>query len=72
MPYKAMLCSTGDSTPTTGTYNIDYKYQWLGLVNNVYGQYCTRIFGNILFHSVPYLEYGDNATLEYWEYDKLR
>lgn len=37
----------------------------------VYGQYCTQITGNILFHSVPYLTRGDNASLEYWAYDKL-
>lgn len=70
--YKAFTCSTGTATPTSGTYNIDYKYRWLGLFGNVYGQYCTRIVGNILFHSVPYLEKGNPASLEYWEYDKLR
>lgn len=37
----------------------------------VYGQYCTQITGNILFHSVPYLSRGNNASLEYWAYDKL-
>lgn len=72
VPYKAFTCSTGTSTPTSGTYNIDYKYRWLGLFGNVYGQYCTRIVGNILFHSVPYLEKENPSSLEYWEYDKLR
>lgn len=72
MPYKAFTCSTGTATPTSGTYNTDYKYRWLGLFGNVYGQYCTRVVGNILFHSVPYLEKGNPASLEYWEYDKLR
>lgn len=37
----------------------------------VYGQYCTHITGNILFHSVPYLSRGNNASLEYWQYDRL-
>ena len=72
IPYKAFTCSTGSATPTSGTYKTDYKYRWLGLFGNVYGQYCTRIVGNILFHSVPYLEKGNEGSLEYWEYDKLR
>ncbi len=68
---KAFVCSTGTSTPTSGIYKIDYKYRWLALFGNVYGQYATRIVGNILFHSVPYTENENNASLEYWEYDKL-
>jgi len=72
VPYKAFICSTGTATPTSGIYNMDYKYRWLALFGNVYGQYATRITGNILFHSVPYLENENPGTLEYWEYDKLR
>lgn len=71
VPFKAMVCSTGTDTPTSGVYKMDYKYRWLSLFGNVYGQYCTRIVGNILFHSVPYLEKGNPSSLEYWEYDKL-
>lgn len=71
VPLKAMVCSTGSDTPRSGVYKMDYKYRWLSLFGNVYGQYCTRIVGNILFHSVPYLEKGNPASLEYWEYDKL-
>ena len=37
----------------------------------MWGHYSTQIKGNILFHSVPYLEKGNPASLEYWEYDKL-
>lgn len=69
-PYKAMICSTGTSTPTSGTYKISYKYRWLKLFGNVYGQYSTRIVKNILFHSVPYYEQRAD-TLEWDEYDKL-
>lgn len=72
VPCKAFICSTGRATPTSGAYNTDYKYRWVNLFGNVYGQYATRIVGNILFHSVPYLEKGNHASLEYWEYDKLR
>lgn len=72
VPCKAFICSTGRATPKSGAYNTDYKYRWVNLFGSVYGQYATRIVGNILFHSVPYLEKGNKASLEYWEYDKLR
>lgn len=71
VPYKAMICSTGTSTPTSGVYPIQQKWEWLALFGDVYGYYTTQIVGNILFHSVPYLEKGNPASLEYWEYDKL-
>jgi len=72
VPVKAMVCSTGESTPQKGIYQItSFKKEWLALQGKVYGQYCTQIVGNILFHSVPYLEYKNPASLEYWEYDKL-
>lgn len=71
VPVKAMICSTGTATPTSGTYGIKLRWEWLGLFGNVYGHYSTQIVGNILFHSVPYLEKGNPASLEYWEYDKL-
>ena len=71
-PVKVMLCSTGVETPKTGVYKItSFKQEWLGLQGNVYGQYCTQIVGNILFHSVPYIEKNNPSSLEYWEYDKL-
>ena len=71
-PVKVMLCSTGVQTPKTGVYKItSFKQEWLGLQGNVYGQYCTQIVGNILFHSVPYIEKNNPSSLEYWEYDKL-
>lgn len=71
-PTKVMLCSTGTNTPQTGIYKITfYKKEWLALQGSVYGQYCTQIVGDILFHSVPYLENKNPGSLEYWEYDKL-
>lgn len=72
-PCKAMVCSTGRATPTSGVYDITWqgKWEWLALFGDVYGHYCTQITGNILFHSVPYLEYGNCASLEYWEFDQL-
>lgn len=72
VPFKAMICSTGTNTPQLGIYQItSFKEKWLALQGKVYGQYCTQIIGDILFHSVPYLEYKNPASLEYWEYDKL-
>ena len=69
-PIKAFICSTGKSTPKSGTYKISDRYRWRSLFGGVYGQYAVRIYGNILFHSVPYEQMYAN-TLEYEEYDKL-
>ena len=66
-----MVCSTGTATPTSGVYSIPARWEWLRLQGYVWGHYSTQIKGNILFHSVPYLEKGNPASLEYWEYDKL-
>lgn len=71
IPIKAMVCSTGTATPTSGVYRIGSRWEWLRLQGNVYGYYVTQITGNILFHSVPYLRKGDPSSLEYWEFDKL-
>lgn len=71
VPVKAMVCSTGVSTPRSGVYKLTTtRYRWRALFGGVYGQYAVKIVGNILFHSVPYLS-PDNSKLEYWEYDKL-
>lgn len=69
VPFRAMVCSTGDATPL-GTYNTTIKYRWRALFGGVYGQYATRIVDSILFHSVPYFS-EDPSDLEYEEYNKL-
>lgn len=69
VPVKAMICSTGSSTPRSGVYKTQAKYAWKALIGSA-GKYCTRITGQILFHSVPYLN-GDKNKFEYWEYDRL-
>ncbi|MFI3201430.1 MAG: L,D-transpeptidase [Eubacteriales bacterium] len=71
VPVKAMLCSTGAATPSSGVYGTSSKYRWHTLFYGVYGQYTTRIVGSILFHSVPYLTYGDAGSLLTEEYDQL-
>ncbi len=72
-PCRAMVCSTGRATPQNSVYDLTWqgKWEWLALFGDVFGHYCTQITGNILFHSVPYLEMGNCASLEYWEFDQL-
>ena len=70
IPVKAMVCSTGKATPTSGTYKMSNKYRWHQLNGGVYGQYCSRITGHILFHSVPYAK-NTPDSLKYTAYDKL-
>ena len=71
VPIKAMICSVGanDGTPS-GVFNTCAKYTWRPLFGNVYGQYATRINGNILFHSVYYKK-TDPSSLKTVEYNKL-
>ncbi len=70
IPVKAFVCSVGGKTPTSGTYSTSAKYRWRELYGPCYGQWCTRITGHILFHSVPY--YTQNANdLEVEEYNLL-
>ena len=71
IPIRAMICTTGYATPY-GTYPLLAKGNWWPLYGDVYGQYASHIVGNILFHSVPYLEKNNKASIEWWEYDKLR
>lgn len=70
-PYKAMICSVGANNATpSGSFNTQAKYVWRPLFGNVYGQYATRINGNILFHSVYYKDTSPD-TLKAEEYNKL-
>lgn len=69
VPVKAMICSTGNATPL-GTYNTKVKYRWKILLEDVWGQYSTRITGSILFHSVWYYK-QDPSTLSATQYNKL-
>lgn len=68
-PIKAFVCSTGEATPT-GTFYTMVRYRWKELIHEVWGQYCTRIVGHILFHSVPYHE-ANNKTLLTGSFRKL-
>ncbi|MDE6024854.1 MAG: L,D-transpeptidase family protein [Lachnospiraceae bacterium] len=70
IPVKSFVCSTGDSTPL-GTFYTPYRYRWLTLVGPCWGQWCTQIYGNYLFHSVCYNSWNDNNSLDVAEYNKL-
>lgn len=70
IPVKTFLCSTGKATPV-GTYKTSTKYRWHALIHSVYGQWCTRITGSILFHSVYYAKSSNANTLDVTEFNKL-
>ncbi len=71
-PVRAMLCSTGlnGSTPK-GTFYTKGKWNWGELINDVYGQYCTHITGDILFHSVYYMEKYDKSSQATRQFNRL-
>lgn len=68
---QVFTCSTGkDNATPTGTFYTSKGSVWGSLYGGVWGQYTTRITGDILFHSVPY--YSKNkGDLEWEEYNKL-
>lgn len=79
IPVKAMACSVGKAgTPTVrGTYYLskDRTYRWAKLGGPTmggycYGQYCSRITGSYLFHSVTYRS-PNNKTLTTSAYNNL-
>lgn len=71
VPVKAMTCSVGVNNATpTGTFSISNQYRWHQLMGGVYGQYCSRIVGGVLFHSV-YYSTTDPSTLAYNSYNRL-
>lgn len=68
---NVFACSPGLYEWTiTGRYTATSREKWLGLMGGVAGHYATLIWGDFLFHSVPY--YGaDNSALKTEEYNKL-
>lgn len=72
IPVKRFACSVGlPATPTPkGTFYTSQQLRWHMLMGPSYGQYCTRITRDILFHSVA----GRNMTsynLNARDYNKL-
>ncbi len=70
VPVKSFVCSTGAATPI-GTFTTPAKYRWKELMGPCWGQWCTRIHGGVLFHSVFYNSYNNNMTLSVSAYNKL-
>src|SRR5574344_564116 len=72
VPYKAMACSTGKYIGNTpiGTFHTSNKYPWRLMVDGTHSQYAYRVYGGILFHSVPcYSAHKDQLEVE--EFNKL-
>ncbi|MBQ6537534.1 MAG: L,D-transpeptidase family protein [Eubacterium sp.] len=69
-PKKAMICSPGPYTPL-GTFSLGGKARWGTLMGPSYGQYCARITGRVLFHSVWYYSCGNKTSQCYREYNRL-
>ena len=70
-PVTAFTCSTGGSNTPLGTFTTSDTYVWHTLVGPTYGQYCVRITGGILFHSVWYYNNKDKASMSNEEFNKL-
>ena len=70
-PVKAMLVSCGGKKTPSGTFYTPAKYRWRTLIGPSYGQYCTRVTGHILFHSVWYYHDKNKATQSTREFNKL-
>ncbi|MBR1743418.1 MAG: L,D-transpeptidase [Lachnospiraceae bacterium] len=74
IPVKRMRCSVGMPGHSTiqGTYHLSKAgSRWHVLRYGCYGQYCSRIKGPFLFHSVVYQRMGDKYSLDLAEYKKL-
>lgn len=66
--YYAFVCGPGQTTPI-GTFRTPFKAAWHPL-QGCWGQYCTQITGNYLFHSSPYNSPNKN-DLSYRLYNQL-
>jgi len=69
-PIKAMICSPSNETPT-GTFYTPIKYEWHEMIGNCYAQYCTRITGSVLFHSVWYYKKYDKSSMSVSAYNVM-
>lgn len=70
-PFTAFTCSTGGNNTPLGTFTTSDTYVWHTLVGPTYGQYCVRITGGILFHSVWYYNNKNKASMSNEEFNKL-
>ena len=75
-PVRAMLCSTGtavdeETVTPSGTFYLKGRWNWGEMIEDVYAQYCTHITGNILFHSVYYMERYNKKSQPVYEFNRL-
>lgn len=61
-PERAMICSVGFDTPV-GEFTTSDKYEWKIVNGNVWAQYATRVVGNVLIHSMPYMANSKDTLL---------
>jgi len=70
---KAFACAAGlreGSTPV-GNFQLKDKLRWHELVGPSWGQWCSHITGDILFHTLPYYSNSDNYTMLPEEYNQI-
>lgn len=70
---KAFACAAGlreGSTPI-GNFQLKDKLRWHELVGPSWGQWCSHITGDILFHTLPYYSNSDNYTMLPEEYNQI-
>lgn len=71
MPIRTFPCTAGYATPLLSTrLNKGNTYRWHELMGPTYGQFCTRIHGGVLFHSVIYRRPNKHALITR-QYNKL-
>lgn len=70
IPVKSFVCSPGKSTPIRRCY-LQESYRWHELIGPVWGQWCTRFYSGMLFHSVYYNSPNNNNTLSVSAWNKL-
>lgn len=74
---RQMICSTGENINALpdGVYPLkENRNEWCTMLSRgepLYAQYTTKITGSYLFHSVPYLKWGDKSSLSVNRYEKL-
>ena len=73
IPVKAIVCSCGTAGNETiqGDFTLQRLQPWRELMGDVYGQYCTRISGNFLFHSAWFYEAGNHQSVSVRQYNLL-
>ena len=74
VPVRYMICSTSKKVGKTpnGLFKTKDSYRWRQMYSEemTYGQYCTRITGSFLFHSVPSSS-NNGSTMSVKDYNLL-